>query len=333
MPKVTIVLPYYNVGDYIDKCLNSLRNQSYLDFEVFCVNDGSKDHSDDIVQKYVTQDNRFRRFVKTNGGLSDARNFGLKYVESEFVMFLDSDDYFEFDLLENCVNKMIDETCDLVVFDYNQLFIRENRKELIRERFDENRIFNPKNDKELVAYLSNAAWNKIYRTQIFKMNKIEYPTGYRYEDLGTTFRYLTYCDRVGFINRPLANYLIDRPNNISGSSDIKIKDILIMVRMNIKFYKEHSLFNDYFEELKYLSAINCLNMLRKVPTMDNLKFVYEFIDETFRTLTETFNDFPKCKYSLMDLPQSSIYFNKTKLKLYVYYKYVLRRIKRIKNSV
>jgi len=140
MPKVTIVLPYYNVGDYIDRCLNSLLNQTYQDFEVFCVNDGSKDHSDDIVQKYVNQDNRFRRFSKTNGGLSDARNFGLKYVESEFVMFLDSDDFFEFNLLEDCVNKMIDDNCDLVVYDYNKLFIQENRKELIREQFDVNRI-------------------------------------------------------------------------------------------------------------------------------------------------------------------------------------------------
>jgi len=180
-----------------------------------------------------------------------------------------------------------------------------------------------------VAYLSNAAWNKIYRTQIFKLNQIEYPTGYRYEDLGTTFRYLTFCERVGFINRPLANYLIDRPNNISGSSDTKIKDILVMVKMNIAFYKEHLVFDDYYEELKYLSSINCLNMLRKVPTMDNLGFVNEFINETFKVITENFDDFPKCKYSLMDIPQASIYFNKTKLKLYVYYKYVVRKIMRI----
>jgi hypothetical protein len=329
MPKVTIVLPYYNVGDYIERCLYSLHNQTYLDFEVFCVNDGSKDHSDEIVQKYVSLDNRFRRFVKTNGGLSDARNFGLKYVESDFVMFLDSDDYFENDLLDKCVNKMIIDECDLVIFDYKQLFIQENREELIREKFDENRIYVPKKDKELVAYLSNAAWNKIYRTRLFKTNQIDYPTGYRYEDLGTTFRYLAFCERVGFIHKPLANYLIDRPNNISGASDIKIKDILVMIKMNITFYKDHLIFDEYYEELKYLSSINCLNMLRKVPNMDNMKFVYDFIDETFKTLTENFNDFPKCNYPLLDLPQSSIYFNKWKLKLYVYYKYCMRRIKQI----
>ena len=159
MPKLTIVLPYYNVGDYIDRCLNSLLNQTVSDFEVFCVNDGSKDHSDDIVKKYVEMDPRFKRLVKQNGGLSDARNFGLKDVHSKYVMFLDSDDFFEPDLVESCLNKMENDQCDLVIYNYKQLLIRENRSELITEKFDSNKIYNPKVDISLVAQLSNAAWN------------------------------------------------------------------------------------------------------------------------------------------------------------------------------
>ena len=140
MSKLTIVLPYYNVGDYIDRCLNSLLNQTVSDFEVFCVNDGSKDHSDEIVQKYVAMDSRFKRLTKQNGGLSDARNFGLKDVHTEYVMFLDSDDFFELDLVERCLKKMEEDQCDLVVYNYNQYFIRENRSELISEKFDSNKI-------------------------------------------------------------------------------------------------------------------------------------------------------------------------------------------------
>ena len=327
MPKLTIVLPYYNVGDYIDRCLNSLLNQTVSDFEVFCVNDGSKDHSDDIVKKYVEMDPRFKRLVKQNGGLSDARNFGLKDVKSTYVMFLDSDDFFEPDLVESCLNKMENDQCDLVIYNYKQLFIRENRSELITEKFDSNKIYNPKVDKTLVAHLSNAAWNKIYRTEIFKANQIEYPVGYRYEDLGTTFRYLMFCERVGFINKPLANYLIDRPNNISGASDKKIKDILHMVELNIEFYQKNDTFNEYYEELKYLSSINCLNMLRKVPLMNDLNFVMSFIDDTFKVLRKNFSDFPRSTYGLMSLPQASIYFSPIKLKLYVYYKYLSRKLR------
>lgn len=325
MSQLTIVLPYYNVGDYIDRCLNSLLNQTNPDFEVFCVNDGSKDHSDEIVKKYSELDSRFKRLVKQNGGLSDARNFGLKDVTTKYVMFLDSDDFFEPDLVELCLNKMENEQCDLVIYNYKQLFIRENRSELITEKFDSNKIYNPNIDKALVAYISNAAWNKIYRTELFKSNQIEYPVGYRYEDLGTTFRYLMCCERVGFIDKPLANYLIDRPNNISGASDKKIKDILSMVELNIGFYQKNNKFNDYYEELKYLSSINCLNMLRKVPLMDDLNFVISFIDDTFKVLKNNFKDFPKSSYGLMDLPQTSIYFNPLKLKLYVYYKYLSRK--------
>jgi len=326
MSQLTIVLPYYNVGDYIDRCLNSLLNQSVSDFEVLCVNDGSKDHSDEIVKKYVELDSRFKRLVKQNGGLSDARNFGLKDVTSKYVMFLDSDDFFEPDLVELCLSKMENDQCDLVIYNYNQLFIQENRSELISEKFSSNKIYNPKADKALVAYISNAAWNKIYRTDIFKSNLIEYPVGYRYEDLGTTFRYLMFCERVGFIEKPLANYLIDRPNNISGASDKRIKDILSMVKLNIDFYQKNQKFEDYYEELKYLSSINCLNMLRKVPLMDDLNFVISFIDDTFNVLKNSFKDFPKSSYSLMDLPQASIYFNPLKLKLYVYYKYLSRKL-------
>jgi glycosyltransferase involved in cell wall biosynthesis len=325
MSQLTIVLPYYNVGDYIDRCLNSLLNQTNPDFEVFCVNDGSKDHSDEIVKKYSELDSRFKRLVKQNGGLSDARNFGLKDVTTKYVMFLDSDDFFEPDLVELCLNKMENEQCDLVIYNYKQLFIRENRSELITEKFDSNKIYNPNIDKTLVAHISNAAWNKIYRTELFKSNQIEYPVGYRYEDLGTTFRYLMCCVRVGFIGKPLANYLIDRPNNISGASDKKIKDILSMVELNIGFYQKNNKFYDYYEELKYLSSINCLNMLRKVPLMDDLNFVISFIDDTFKVLKNNFKDFPKSSYGLMDLPQASIYFNPLKLQLYVYYKYLSRK--------
>ncbi|MHB8097327.1 MAG: hypothetical protein ACYDEI_06735, partial [Erysipelotrichaceae bacterium] len=107
----------------------------------------------------------------------------------------------------------------------------------------------------------------------------------------------------------------------------KIKDILHMVELNIEFYQKNHSFEMYYEELKYLSAINCLNMLRKVPLMDDLDFVISFIDDTFKVLSKYFTDFPKSTYGLMNLPQASIYFNPLKLKLYVYYKYISRKLR------
>lgn len=324
MAQVSIVLPIFNVRNYLERSLSSLLNQTFSDFEVLCVNDGSTDDSSLIIQKYVDKDSRFKRLDKLNGGLSDARNYGLKFVKSAFVMFLDSDDYFEPNMLEMVITKMTQDKLDLVIFDYNQFFDELKIKEEIHIPFESNIIYNPKLDKSLFAYVNNAAWNKLYRTDIFIQNELEYPFGYRHQDLGTTFRYLTLCKRVGFINIPLYNYLADRPNNITLQVDQKIKHILDMVKLNINFFKEYNIFDFYYEELKYLSVINILYSFRKLSQFSNWKFVFDFIDQTFKMLKTNFPDLPKSKYPIWDEPNSHIYLVKSKLKAYYIYKRLRR---------
>lgn len=328
MTRVTIVLPYYNVGAYIRQCLDSLQKQTFLDFEVYCVNDGSLDESDEVVLDFVKHDSRFKRFVKLNGGLSDARNYGLQNVFSEYVMFLDSDDFFEPQLLEVLVDKMDTHQCDLVVYNYRQVYMAENRSESIREHFEPNILYNPKIDKSLFAYMSNAAWNKIYRTELFKKYDLKYPVGYRYEDLGTTFRYLLRSERVMFVDRILANYRIDRPNNISSASDIKIMHILDMLRLNHEYFKVEGYFDGYYEELKYLSVINGVNMLRKLGTMFDFKFGFRFICAYFDFIRNWFPDYPKSSYSIEHIANAPIYLYKWRLMIYVSIKMFINRLRR-----
>lgn len=326
MAQLSIVLPIYNVRDYLDRSLNSLLLQSFKDFEVLCVNDGSTDDSSTIIQKYVEMDSRFKRFDKKNGGLSDARNYGLERVNSPYIMFLDSDDYFEVEMLQLAMSRMIQDNLDLVVFDYQQIFDESNLNEQIHIPFESNKTYDPKIEKSLFAYINNAAWNKIYKTEIFKKNNIQYPYGYRHQDLGTTFRYLFYCQRVGFIDTPLYNYLADRPNNITQQVDQKIDHILDMVELNIMFFKENEIFEFYYEELKYLSIINILYSFRKLSKITNMKFVFSFIDRTFNLIKSNFKDFPKAKYAIWDEPNAEIYLSKFKLKVYYIYKSVRRMI-------
>ena len=96
--KFSIVIPVYNVEKYIDKCLKSIINQTYDNFEVIVVNDGSPDNSQVIIDKYVKKDKRFKSYEKKNGGLSDARNYGLEYISGDYLLFIDSDDNIEKDL-------------------------------------------------------------------------------------------------------------------------------------------------------------------------------------------------------------------------------------------
>ena len=101
--KFSIIIPVYNVEAYISKCLDSIKNQSYDNYEVIIVNDGTKDNSVNVIDKYLS-DNRFKLYNKENGGLSSARNYGIKYVTGDYILFIDSDDYIERDLLNNFNN-------------------------------------------------------------------------------------------------------------------------------------------------------------------------------------------------------------------------------------
>ena len=100
LPLISVVLPVYNVENYLEKCLNSVVKQTYKNIEIIIVNDGSLDSSIDICNKYANKDSRIKVFTKPNGGLSDARNFGIKKSMGEFITFIDSDDYVTDDYVE-----------------------------------------------------------------------------------------------------------------------------------------------------------------------------------------------------------------------------------------
>ena len=107
MSKVSVIVPVYNVEKYLEKCLDSLVSQSLKDIEIIVVNDGSPDNSQDIIDKYVKKYENVFGYKKKNGGLSDARNYGLKKTTGDYIAFIDSDDYISLEMLEIMYNKAI----------------------------------------------------------------------------------------------------------------------------------------------------------------------------------------------------------------------------------
>ena len=320
MPKVSVIIAIYNIEGYVKKCLDSLRVQTFSDFEVLCVNDGSKDRSGEIVDEVAALDSRFIHLKKENGGLSDARNYGLQFARGEYIMFVDGDDFVEPEFVEVAYTRMEKDQLDLCVFDYNQYYLSTGSKEVIHISFEEDRVYQLKDSPELLCYTGNSAWNKIYRRSLFEDNHIEYPKGYVQEDLGTTPKLLYLSERIGFIHQPLYNYLIDRPNNITQEKNERIYHILNMCDSFLSFYKEKDAFERYYEELKYLSTVNILYSLKKLPYFTDRKFVDVFIEKTYSFIKGYFPDFPKCKYPLYTYKEDHIYLNKTLLKLYLSYK-------------
>ncbi|KXT92190.1 glycosyltransferase family 2 protein [Streptococcus mitis] len=112
---ISIVIPVYNAEKYLEQCLNSIKNQTYKNFEVILVNDGSIDHSESICMDFVKVDTRFKYFTKVNGGASSARNFGLDNVTGEYITFIDADDWVDENHLEVLINNIKENNSDMAV--------------------------------------------------------------------------------------------------------------------------------------------------------------------------------------------------------------------------
>lgn len=219
MIKFSIIVPVYNVEEYIADCLDSILKQSYDNYEVIVVNDGSPDNSQDIIDKYVKKDKRIKSYIKKNGGLSDARNFGVKKAKGDYLVFLDSDDTINDRLLEE-LNK-VDNNVDIIRYQVNKID-KDN------SYVNKSEVFDLKNGEEAFISLINNDWfvsacSSAYRREYFVKNKYEYPLGKLHEDFGVTpFIYInakkvTSIDYVGY------NYYF-RDNSIMNSNNMdKIK--------------------------------------------------------------------------------------------------------------
>ena len=317
MPRVSVVVPIYNVEAYLEKNLNSLLNQTYQDFEVLCINDGSTDNCMHIINEFVKKDSRFIALNKVNGGLSDARNFGLRFVKGEYVMFIDGDDFCEKEMLEECVKHMDEDKLDMFVFAYNQYYLEKNTKEFIALNIQDG-VTSLKENPSILAYTPNAAWNKMYRVDLFKDHNITYPFGYRHQDLGTTPKLIYYAKRIGYANKAYYNYLIDRPNNITRQVDEKIYHILDMAKEVVNFYQDVGYFDEVKEELNYLITINLINSLVKAMTLKDRKFVFAFIDDVF-DFREQYFPHNCVKYNPLERKSHALYLHRNLCKAYYLY--------------
>ena len=239
-PKVSIIVPVYEVEDYIGKCIKSLLEQTYKDFEVLVVNDGTKDNSIKIANEIVKDDHRFIFLDKENGGLSDARNFGIKQAKGEYLSFLDSDDYFDKEFLTKMINKITSDKADIVICD---VALVDEKYHLIREQ--KNIYSHPIEGKKAMFDISilNMAQNKLYKKKLF--DEIQYPIGYYYEDRATTYKLFFKAKTISFLNESLFYYL-QRNNSITrGLNQQKLDDPLKILAEIETFFKKHKIYDEY----------------------------------------------------------------------------------------
>lgn len=211
-PIVSVIVPVYNTEDFLEECLNSLRNQSLTDIEIIIIDDGSTDNSGSICDLYANIDSRFIVKHKSNEGLSAARNDGLDLARAEYIMFVDSDDWVEPDFCEIPYNYAVKYEADVVVFQYARHGKRivNHQKHFPIEGFlpDETVL------TQLWQYVEGFAWNKIYRKKIFE-GEIRYPVGRLCEDIAVTHRLIHHAKRVFLLNNCLYHHRCYRPGSIT----------------------------------------------------------------------------------------------------------------------
>ena len=247
MIKVSIIVPVYNVEEYLNKCLESLVNQTLKDIEIIVVNDGTKDNSQKIIDDYAKKYPKLiKSYKKENGGLSSARNYGLKYAKGEYIAFVDSDDYVEHDMYEKMYNKAKTNDFDIVACDL--YYIYSNKKENAYSQvkcdiMDKNRI------KKAMLNIYPAAWNKIYKKELFN-NDIRFKEKVWFEDVEFLYRLFPYINSIGVVKEPLYNYL-QRDGAITHTFDERLFDYITNWNGIIDFYKNNNLYLEYKKELEY----------------------------------------------------------------------------------
>lgn len=284
MKKVSIIIPVYNVEKYIEKCLDSLVNQTLSDIEVIVVNDGSPDNSQKIIDKYVEKyPNIVRSFIKENGGQGSARNYGLEKATGEYIGYVDSDDYVSIDMYEKLYNKAKEDDLDIVIC--GNYVVYEN---LTKEKIElNNYVLEDKHDNAFFGKLG--VCNKIYKKSL--VQKLAFRSKKWYEDLDFTVKALSSAKKVDYVDEPLYYYLYREGSTMNNSNIQRNLEILDAFE-EVKYEKKY---HDIIEYLAidniYISAI-----VRVINAKADKKIKIEAINEMKSYVSKNFKDFEKNKY-------------------------------------
>lgn len=232
-PLVSIIVPVYNGEKTIERCLRSIQNQSYSNIEVLVVNDGSSDHTERIIRKYVQRDSRFRYIEKENTGVSDSRNVAMAEAKGDYFQFVDGDDWLVKQATEEFVNTALTYGCDMVISDFYRVCGRRIYTKghidagpvITRMKYAEYMMEAPAN------FYYGVLWNKFFRADIIRTFALKCSTQLDWcEDFQFNLEYLQYVGKVGVIRKPLYYYvktkgsLVDTQVNFQQS--IRTKRIL-----------------------------------------------------------------------------------------------------------
>ena len=287
-PLISLIVPIYNVENYLRMCLDSIANQTYSNIEVLLVNDGSSDGSGAICQEFVARDSRFHYIEKENGGLSDARNVGIARAQGEFLSFVDSDDWIEPTYVEDLYRAALLNDAEVVVSNYQE-FHQERNVYLIHlfEDYYETHY----SGEELIQQLPLlerrdlsfiTSWGILFARRLFDVTS--FPKGKMIEDIRTNYRFFAESCRSTYIHKSLYNHRVGVDSISSKITEKLIEDVLdcLMERMAVYAIKGWNVADE------------------RENIVDNLKMRYNQAKEAGLQNTDIFKRYAELLYLLSD---------------------------------
>lgn len=317
--KVSIIVPIYNVEKYLQKCIDSIFEQTYSSLEIILVNDGSTDQCAAICEKNAIIDNRILIIHKENGGLSSARNAGLDIATGKYIAFVDADDTVHPKFVEILVSLCEQYNCDIAQCDFlciseNSIKLPLNPQQPLIFYSGKQSLYEMCTGKDDVKY--SVAWNKIYKKELF--SEIRYPVGKIHEDEFTTYKIFWKAQKVVVTNQYLYYYLQREGSIIRSKYSLKRLDALIAFKERLEFLKDNGLEKEYIATMhKYIGLIERICNSLKVDVADCEDICNKLLKEREQLIRQFFQDSKEEKTEQIEWPKGKYMCSKdTKFVLY-----------------
>ncbi len=280
MIMVSVIIPVYNAEKYIEECLDSLLGQTYSDFEIICVDDGSKDHSLEILRRYEALDGRILVLTQKNQYAGVARNVGMKWAKGKYLLFLDADDFFCEDMLEQTVKKAEEGHTEILVFDayrYDEASGEINAASwsmLSAELFGEGIHSAAQIADSIYQFTSPSPW-KLFLKEHIEKNELQFQKIKRANDLFFTFAALSCAERIGILNHKLMYYRTGNAQSLQGSVDDTPDVYALAVYALRDFLKSRNLWRTFQTAFQEMAVTLCVYNLGKLRTEEAYLYLLE----------------------------------------------------------
>ncbi len=292
MAKISVIVPCYNVSEYLSDTIDSLIKEKDNDIEIVLVNDGSKDNTIDIIKDY---EKKYPKLIKVvdqhNMGLSMARNNGVKEATGDYISFIDAEDTIKEGLYKSVLEKISEYDYDMVVFGEDRIF---KDRHVYVEAGLEHDCKNKDEIKSIMYNIYPAACNKVYKKEL--LENVPFKRGVWYEDVEFIYRLLPNLNSIGLIDGHYYNYY-QRDNSITYTYNSKLYDLIDNLNSLVKYYKEKKIFDEYYAELEYVYIrYSFATFIKRLAKMKNKEEYNKGVREVMENVKKYFPNYKKNKY-------------------------------------